>query len=36
MDIPLRHSDLYLDDVPIVVNGDIVDREIQVAGHVPH
>jgi 2,5-dihydroxypyridine 5,6-dioxygenase len=36
LDIPLRHADLYLDDVPIVVDGDIVVPEMQVAGHVPH
>jgi len=36
LDIPLRHSDLYLDDVPIVVNGDIVVPEMQIAGYVPH
>ncbi len=36
LDIPLRHSDLSLDGVPIVVNGDIVVPEMQVAGYVPH
>lgn len=36
MDIPLRRSDLYLDDQPIVVDGDIVVPEMRVPGHVAH
>lgn len=36
LDIPLRHSSLYLDEVPIVLDGDIVVPEMQVAGYVPH
>jgi 2,5-dihydroxypyridine 5,6-dioxygenase len=34
MDIPLRHADLYLDDQPIVVDGNIVVPEMRVPGHV--
>ena len=33
---PLRRSDLFLDDEPIVIAGDIVVPEMRVAGHVAH